>query len=46
MIMMTAYVYEYENGLYIYIYIYIYVYEDDLLYMIKMTAHYELKAQV
>ncbi len=25
---------------------YIYVYEDDLLYMIKMTAHYELKAQV
>lgn len=27
-------------------YIYIYVYEDDLLYMIKMTAHYELKAQV
>lgn len=24
---------------------YIYVYEDDL-YMIKMTAHYELKAQV
>lgn len=40
MIMMTAYVYEYENGLYIYIY------EDDLLYMIKMTAHYELKAQV
>lgn len=42
MIMMTAYVYEYENGLYIYIY----VYEDDLLYMIKMTAHYELKAQV
>ena len=41
MIMMTAYMYEYENGLYIY------VYDDDLyIYMIKMTAHYELKAQV
>lgn len=26
---------------------YIYVYDDDLyIYMIKMTAHYELKAQV
>ena len=25
---------------------YIYVYDDDLLYMIIMTAHYELKAQV
>ncbi len=41
MIMMMAYMYEYENGLYIY------VYDDDLyIYMIKMTAHYELKAQV
>ena len=26
---------------------YIYVYDDDLyIYVIKMTAHYELKAQV
>lgn len=36
----------YMNMRMAYIYIYIYVYEDDLLYMIKMTAHYELKAQV
>lgn len=39
MIMMTAYMYEYENGLYIFM-------MTTYIYMIKMTAHYELKAQV